>query len=225
MTPNPQYSGADALPQTLPIFPLAGVLLLPRGQLPLNVFEPRYLAMTRNALLGDHLIGMVQPIDPLDEDGLAPAVYATGCVGRITAFHETDDERYLITLTGVCRFVIVEELPLTKTGYRRVRAAYDIYVDDLDEPTGEPAHRARLLRALKACLPRDGGGNVDWASVERMPGDTLITSLAMMLPFAPSEKQALLEAPAPAERARVLTALMEMMAITVDGGVTEIGVQ
>src|ERR1700756_1635001 len=106
-----------ALPSMLPIFPLTGVLLLPRGRLPLNIFEPRYWAMTRDALAGERLIGMVQPSDP----GVAaenPPVYPTGCAGRITSFSETDDGRFLITLTGISRFRIREELPLLE-GYRR----------------------------------------------------------------------------------------------------------
>src|SRR5258706_5506393 len=104
------------LPDTLPIFPLTGVLLLPRGRLPLNIFEPRYLAMTRDALGGERLIGMVQPNDPAPRGqgggGMNPPVYPTGCAGRITTFSETDDGRYLITLTGVSRFRITDALPL-----------------------------------------------------------------------------------------------------------------
>src|ERR1700756_1699982 len=108
---------ASALPSMLPIFPLTGVLLLPRGRLPLNIFEPRYLAMTRDALAGERLIGMVQPSDPR-APGDNPPVYPTGCAGRITSFSETDDGRFLITLTGISRFRIREELPLLE-GYRR----------------------------------------------------------------------------------------------------------
>src|SRR5215472_17376962 len=111
--------GGTALPTILPIFPLTGVLLLPRGRLPLNIFEPRYLAMTRDALAGDRLIGMVQPSDPNVSLAGNPPVYPAGCAGRITSFSEADDGRYLITLTGLCRFRICEELPL-HSGYRRV---------------------------------------------------------------------------------------------------------
>src|SRR5437879_5895899 len=110
--------GGAALPAILPIFPLTGVLLLPRGRLPLNIFEPRYLAMTRGALGGERLIGMVQPSDPT-VGGMNPPVYPIGCAGRLTQFSETDDGRFLITLTGVSRFRISEELPLLE-GYRRV---------------------------------------------------------------------------------------------------------
>src|SRR5246127_1185702 len=114
-----QQRGVAALPITLPIFPLPGVLLLPHGRLPLRIFEPRYLAMTRDALAGDRLIGMVQPSDPNQPAAGNPPVYPTGCAGRITSFSESDDGRFLITLTGLCRFRIREELPLLK-GYRRV---------------------------------------------------------------------------------------------------------
>src|SRR5271156_5993042 len=119
--------GAIALCETLPIFPLPGVLLLPRGQLPLNIFEPRYLAMTRDALAGDRLIGMVQPSDPHQSMAGSPPVYPTGCAGRITSFSETEDGRFLLTLTGLCRFRIGAELPLEK-GYRRGGAPWGEFV-------------------------------------------------------------------------------------------------
>ncbi|MFQ5959055.1 MAG: LON peptidase substrate-binding domain-containing protein [Alphaproteobacteria bacterium] len=215
----------SALPATLPIFPLAGVLLLPRGRLPLNVFEPRYLAMTRDAMTGNHMIGMVQPLDPQEEGETAPAVYSTGCAGRITAFEESDDGRYLITLTGLCRFAVVDELPLSETGYRRVQAAYDGYADDLDTPAEDRVERGQLLQALKSCFAEDDDVAVDWESIERTPSDNLVTSLAMMLPFSPSEKQALLEARDLAERARILIALMEMMAAFDQTGADETSVQ
>ncbi len=213
MSRHPPHSEIDALPATLPIFPLAGVLLLPYAQLPLNIFEPRYLAMTRDVMHDHRLIGMVQPFDPQEEGERAPAVYSTGCAGRITAFDETDDGRYLITLTGVCRFAITGELPLAETGYRRARTAYDGYAADLQEPPHDAVDRTPLLRALKACLPAESG-SVNWRGIERMSSDSLVTSLAMFFPFAPSEKQALLEAPSTEDRARILTTLMAMMAVT-----------
>ena len=224
MTSRAPHPRIDSLPTTLPIFPLAGVLLLPHGQLPLNIFEPRYLAMTRDTMGGGRLIGMVQPLDPRQEDRRADAVYSTGCAGRVTAYDETDDGRYLITLTGVCRFAITGELPLTDAGYRRVSAAYDSYADDLEAPAKDAVDRAPLLRALKACLSPDEAG-VDWSAVERMTSDNLVTSLAMLFPFSPSEKQALLEAPDTGERARILTTLMAMMAATNGAGDAEERVQ
>ena len=146
----------DTLPATLPIFPLAGVLLLPHGQLPLNIFEPRYLAMVSEAMSGARLIGMVQPVRPEDEGGEAPAVYGTGCAGRITGFEETDDGRFLITLTGLCRFDIAEELPLDESGFRPVRADYSRFAADLDEPAACRVNRDRLLMALDAFFKQQG---------------------------------------------------------------------
>src|SRR5690348_16064163 len=125
-----EQRGAPALPAILPIFPLTGVLLLPRGRLPLNIFEPRYLAMTRDALAGERLIGMVQPSDPGVPLGGNPPVYPTGCAGRITSFAETEDGRFLITLTGTCRFRIREELALLE-GYRRIVPDWDEFAGDL----------------------------------------------------------------------------------------------
>src|SRR4051812_10138463 len=139
-------SGA-ALPAILPIFPLSGVLLLPRGRLPLNIFEPRYLAMTRDALAGERLIGMVQPSDP-GASGGNPQVYPTGCAGRITSFSETEDGRFLITLTGISRFRIREELPLLE-GYRRVVPLWDEFARDLDEEAEPGFDRVRLMRGLQ----------------------------------------------------------------------------
>src|SRR5690348_16202720 len=122
----------DELPAVLPIFPLVGVLLLPRGKLPLNIFEPRYLNMTRDALGGDRLIGMIQPTGE-ERQGHPPALYPTGCAGRITAFSETDDGRFLITLTGIARFDVAREIE-TVRGYRRVLPRWDRFAADLSEP-------------------------------------------------------------------------------------------
>jgi Lon protease-like protein len=196
----------EELPQTLPIFPLTGVLLLPRGKLPLNIFEPRYLAMTEDALHGDRLIGMVQPLEE-DASGDQPAVFPIGCAGRITQFSETDDGRYLITLTGVCRFRIDRELPLF-CGYRRVVPDYSAYRSDF---AAEPMNfdRARLLAALKVYLKLKQL-SAEWDSIENAPGERLITCLSMICPFSPREKQALLESHSLAERAKVLTVLLEM---------------
>jgi uncharacterized protein len=220
MSARPKNSGIDAFPAVLPIFPVAGVLLLPNARLPLNIFEPRYIAMTRDAMHGQRLIGMIQPVDPHEERDPAPALYATGCSGRITAFEETDDGRFLITLTGVCRFGITTELPLADSGYRRARVAYDDYAADLKKHSLDNIDLVPLMNALKGCIRSDDVG-VDWQVINRMASDSLVTSLAMLLPFAPNEKQALLEAPDTAERARILTALMVMMAATGDGGGAE----
>jgi uncharacterized protein len=200
--------GVAALCETLPIFPLAGVLLLPRGRLPLNIFEPRYLAMTRDALAGDRLIGMVQPSDPNQPMSGNPPVYPTGCAGRITSFSETDDGRYLITLTGLCRFQIGEELPLY-SGYRRVVPRWDEFAGDLRNPREPSFDRERLMRGLRAYFDKHQI-KAEWDAISSVPGERLVTSIAMVCPFEPSEKQALLEARGLDERAELLTAIVEM---------------
>jgi uncharacterized protein len=199
--------GGTTLPAILPIFPLTGVLLLPRGRLPLNIFEPRYLAMTRDALAGDRLIGMVQPSDP-GASGDNPPVYPTGCAGRITSFAETEDERFLITLTGTCRFRIRDELPLLE-GYRRVVPEWSGFARDLDSEDEPAFDRERLMRGLKGYFQQHQI-SADWGAIDSVPGERLVTSVAMVCPFEPSEKQALLEASDLNERARLLTAMVEM---------------
>ena len=198
------------LPEVLPIFPLVGVLLLPRARLPLNIFEPRYLAMTRDALGGERLIGMIQPSDPT-VGGMNPPVYPVGCAGRITQFAETDDGRFLITLTGVSRFRIVEELPLL-SGYRRVIPDWTRFAPDRDIPDAPHFDRARLIRGLKSFFDQRQL-SADWTAIEKAPAEQLIASIAMACPFAPSEKQALLEAADLEQRAALLTGLVEMAAI------------
>jgi len=199
--------GTDGLPPTVPIFPLAGVLLLPGGLLPLNIFEPRYLAMIRDAMAGQRLIGMVQPADPMSR-AVKPDVYKVGCAGRITQFNETGDGRYLIVLGGISRFRIAGELS-TATLYRQVRADWSPYADDVDDLAAPDIDRPRLMKALRGFLSLH---NIpaEWAAIEKAPGDALVTSLAMICPFAPSEKQALLEAGDIVERCTVMVALMEM---------------
>jgi uncharacterized protein len=212
MPMNAVYRGPGDLPQTIPVFPLAGALLLPRGQMPLNVFEPRYLAMTRDALAAQRMIGMVQPKDGQDDAG-NPPVYRSGCAGRMTSWSETDDGRYLVTLAGVARFDIAEELPRDKL-YRRVVPDWAPYRGDLAEADVPLAKddRSRLLAAIKPFFQRHGI-TADWQAIEASPDERLVTTLAMVCPFAPGEKQALLDAKDGAERARLLTALMEMAAL------------
>src|SRR5579862_5850699 len=215
MSDRPSTREPVVLPDVLPIFPLTGILLLPRGRLPLNIFEPRYLAMARDSLGGERLIGMVQPSDPQDDNrgggGLNPPVYPVGCAGRITQFSEADDGRYLITLTGVSRFRIAEELPLL-SGYRRVVPDWQAFAGDRGRP-GEPGFdRERLLRGLRGYFAQRQI-QADFDAIDKAPGEYLVTSLAMACPFAPSEKQALLEAVDLDTRAELLTALVEMAAI------------
>jgi Lon protease-like protein len=173
------------------------------------VFEPRYLNLTTDALGAGRTMGMVQPQD--DEDGEAPPVFRTGCLGRIVAFSETEDGRFLLTLEGVCRFDVAEELPLHK-GYRRVVADYAAYSGDLTAPEDVGLDRDRLLTALKVYF-KTQGISADWGQIETAPDERLVTTLAMVCPFSPTEKQALLECRDAAERSSVLTALVEMAAL------------
>jgi Lon protease-like protein len=212
MSGSPFAPDFAQLPKTLPIFPLTGVLLLPGGRLPLNIFEPRYLAMTRDALAEARMIGMVQPADGQGDAG-DPPVYRRGCAGRMTSWSETDDGRYLITLAGVARFDITEELPRERL-YRRVVPDWTPYRDDLaaESPPLAAAERLRLLAAIKPFFDRHGI-SADWKAIEASADERLVTTLAMACPFAPGEKQALLDATDATERARLLTALMEMAAL------------
>ncbi len=206
--PDPFDPAFPDLPEEIPIFPLAGALLLPEGLLPLNIFEPRYLDMTAAALAApQRLIGMIQPQE--SAASAHPPVFRTGCAGRIVSFAETADGRYLITLKGLLRFRIAEEMPMLG-GYRRVRADFAPFRSDLEAPQTAPAiDRARLLRVLRAYLTHHGI-EAKWEAIEGSDDARLVTSLAMMCPFQPSEKQAMLEAPTLETRAEIMTTLLEM---------------
>jgi Lon protease-like protein len=217
MSPNPFDPTFDQLPEIVPIFPLAGVLLLPRGKLPLNVFEPRYLAMTEDALSGNRMIGIIQPSDPLSRASVPP-VYPIGCAGRITSFSETDDGRYLITLTGVCRFDTVRELPIVR-GYRRVDVSWERFAADLEESGPALFDRARLVEGLKTYF-KIQGISANWDAIDSTPDERLVTSLAMICPFEPSEKQALLECGSLSERASMMVAIIEMSVLDKRSGDT-----
>lgn len=207
MSRSPFDSSFEELPRTLPIFPLTGVLLLPGGRLPLNIFEPRYLEMFDTALASHRLVGMVQPNIEHEDQGAA-SVYGTGCVGRISAFNETEDGRYHVTLSGLIRFDIAEELPAGN--FRTVRANYDRFRGDLEHESAD-IDRERLLAALRAYFHvKDIEG--DWASIEQAENERLVTALAMLCPLEPSEKQLLLEADGLALRAEALTAVLETAA-------------
>ncbi len=215
MRRSPFLPAFEHLPATIPIFPLTGVLLLPRGQLPLNIFEPRYIAMVDDALSSDRLIGMIQPADPASRAN-EPPVYEIGCAGRITSFDETEDGRYLITLTGVSRFRLGDELP-TIRGYRRVTADWQPFRGDLGVEPGLALDRERLCSALGVYLKRHGI-SVNWEAIHGTPDERLVTSLCMICPFEPPEKQALLEASSWRERADTMLSLIEMAVIDKEGG-------
>lgn len=204
------YRTLGDLPQVIPVFPLDGAVLLPGGDLPLQIFEPRYLNMIDDAMAGERVIGMVQT--RAGGERTRPALAAVGCVGRITTYAETADGRYLITLSGVCRFDIGEELQ-TATPYRQVRARYDRFDQDLAAPA-EPGDvdRSRFVDALQRYLRRRQL-DIDVDTVQAAPLHALVTSLAMGLPFDTAEKQALLEAEDAAARYSALMALLEIDAL------------
>ena len=205
----------EDLPEEFPVFPLPGALLLPGGQLPLNIFEPRYLAMVEDALGQGRYFGMVQPDRRLAQGETGPGLYRTGCLGRISSFEETDDGRYLIALTGVVRFTIVEETGLRR-GYRRGEAGLAGYAADLSpEPLPLPFPRQILLDALGRYFAA-AQVEANWEAIGQMSDAALVTSLCMACPFSPEEKQALLEARDAAQRAQALRALLEIDAF--DGG-------
>ncbi|HYS46627.1 MAG TPA: LON peptidase substrate-binding domain-containing protein [Rhizomicrobium sp.] len=202
-----RYHSYSDLPKSLPLFPLTGAVLLPRGHLPLNIFEPRYLEMVEYALQGDRLIGMIQPTEN-EETVLSPRLSQVGCAGKITSFQETDDNRYLISLTGICRFKLSGEMQ-TSTPWRAGFCDFAAFAGDLAQPAEEEFPRERLLSALKIYLTsRDM--KADWKSVMTAPAEALVNALAMMCPFDPAEKQALLEAQSFQERASTLMVLLEM---------------
>ena len=210
MPMNAHYRGPIDLPETIPVFPLPGALLLPRGQMPLNIFEPRYLAMIDDALRDSHrLIGMIQP-DPMQTpDGDKPKLFKVGCVGRITQLADSGDGRYLIELTGVARFQVVEELDVA-TAYRQCRVTYAPFAGDFVPRKGEEeVDRSALLVALSDFL-KANNLKADWEGIEKAPNEALVNALSMMSPYGTPEKQALLEAPDLKTRAEILVAITEI---------------
>jgi len=197
-----------ALPTEFAVFPLEGALMLPRGRLPLNIFESRYLRMIDDALGSGRVIGMVQPDPVRGATPTGPALYRTGCLGRITSFSETEDGRYLVTLSGLTRFWTGVELEVHR-GYRRVRADFARFAADVADAEEDAIDRKRLLAGLRSYFTAQGF-DAKWDSINEMDDDALVTTLAMVCPFEPSEKQALLEAPGLRDRANALTALLEM---------------
>jgi hypothetical protein len=210
MAINAVYRGPADLADVIPVFPLPGALLLPRGQMPLNIFEPRYLAMVDDAFrTGLRLIGMIQPDAARPGPPDRPQLYKVGCVGRITQLAETGDGRYLIQLTGIARYRIEEELTVS-TAYRQCRVTYDPFADDFVPRKGEEAVDRKALLAALAAFLKANKLRADWRGIENASTEALVNALAMMAPFGPPEKQALLEAPDLKTRAEVLIAVTEI---------------
>lgn len=207
---NSDYRGPGDLPEVIPVFPLPGALLLPRGQMPLNIFEPRYLAMVDDAFRDGHrLIGMIQPDAAHTKSPDKLALFRVGCVGRITQLAESGDGRYILELTGISRFKLVEELSVL-TPYRQCKADFFAFLDDFTARKGEDeVNRAALLTALTDFL-KVNNLKVDWEGIESAPNEALVNALAMMSPYGVAEKQAMLEAPDLKTRAEILIAVTEM---------------
>src|SRR5215470_5134575 len=207
---NAEYRGPAELPEIIPVFPLAGALLLPRGQMPLNIFEQRYLAMVDDALRDAHrLIGMIQPDVAHSQSGEQPTLFRVGCVGRITQFAESGDGRYILELTGIVRFRVVEEKKVL-TAYRQCQVDYFPFIDDFTARKGEDAVNREALLSVLTDFLKANNLKVDWAGVESAPNEALVNALAMMSPYGPAEKQAMLEAPDLKTRAEILIAVTEM---------------
>jgi Lon protease-like protein len=207
---NANYLKVEDIPTIVPVFPLSGALLLPGGQMPLNVFEPRYLAMVDDAICHERLIAMIQPRfdqPACDDNKGEPELCELGCLGRITAFQESGDGRYVINLTGICRYRVLQEVD-GRRGYRRCRIA--VFGNELtDDGDGAEVDRDALLSTFRRYLDANDM-EADWESVRRASNETLVTALCMMSPYGPAEKQALLEADTLKARADTLIAITEI---------------
>lgn len=210
MVKDPFTTRYEDLPEVLPVFPLSQVILLPGGRLPLNVFEPRYLALVDSALKADRLFGMIQP---LSEDDDAPTLYSVGSVGRIVHYSETDARQLFVVLLGICRFQAVRELD-PQEGFRRLVVDYAPFREDIAVPGGGSitASREKLAKSLKRYIEAHAL-DIDLRALDSLALPSLVATLSMALPFEAPEKQALLEAPTLEHRYSALCALMEMGAV------------
>lgn len=203
------FGGGEGLPGEFPVFPLAGALLLPHGKLPLNIFEPRYLALVEDSLAGRRMFGMVQPDPQRPASQNGPGLFTVGCIGRMSSFSETDDGRYLISLSGLIRFDITAELD-TVRGYRRVSGNFSRFLNDMGPPPPiASAQRRDVLTALRSYFTANGF-DANWSAIEAMDDAELVVTLCMVCPFEPVEKQALLEAADSDERTGTLLTLLRM---------------
>jgi len=209
-----RYTSTQDLPATLPLFPLSGVLLLPRAQIPLNLFEQRYLDMFDASLRENRLIGMIQPdgveaAAGLSDPSAKPALYKVGCAGRITSFNELSGNRVFITLTGVARFRIIEELDTT-TKFRQCTVDFKEFEGDLVPGEGKgKISRERLMSVLKQYLETHDM-HADWDAINNADDESIVNSLSVISPFGAPEKQALLEAKSLEDRNQMLIALTEI---------------
>jgi Lon protease-like protein len=205
----------EDLPSEFPVFPLPGALLLPHGKLPLRIFEARYVAMTEDSLGHGRMFGMIQPDPTAPDSDFGPGLFRVGCLGRLSSLTETDEGHYLVTLTGVIRFAIETEIEMRR-GYRRVRGDFTAYHVDLAlDPRPISLSRETLVAALRN-FSAHRGIEANWDALKRLSDDMLVVTLAMVCPFEPAEKQALLEAQTEADRARALVALLQMGAVALD---------
>ncbi len=220
----PSAGDVDALPTAFPIFPLPRALLLPEGRIPLNIFEPRYLNLVESALARGRMFGMILPrsrVEAAASGGRADAppianLQRVGCLGRISSFAETDDGCFIITLTGLARFDVRAERPLER-GFRSVEASFERFAADLLPAPEITLNRARLVGQLRRYFAARGL-DANWGAIDEMPDVMLINTLCMVCPFSDGEKQALLEAPDVAARARDLQALLAFAEHEGDGG-------
>jgi Lon protease-like protein len=209
---DPLHPRLEDLPETFAVFPLTGALLIPGGKLPLNIFERRYVAMTEDALAAGRMFGMIQPDPQRPGTPDRPGLYRVGCLGRLSSFSETEDGRYLITLTGLIRFTVISEVE-GRRGYRRVQAEFERFAADLEpRPDDLPGFdRTQLLAALRAYFARRGF-EANWDAIGAMSDDALVITLCMVCPFEPASKQALLEAQTPVARAEALLTVLQIAA-------------
>jgi Lon protease-like protein len=209
MAINIAYRSPKDIPEVIPVFPLPRALLLPRAELPLNIFEPRYLQMIEDVIKGDRVIGMIQPNEPEENASQSPPLYTIGCVGRLTNFSESGDGRYQVVLTGISRFRVIEELTVT-TPYRQCKVDYRLFAEDLVQGLGEDeVDRESLLKTLANYLAANSI-EADWSGITQAPTEALVNGLCLMSPFGVREKQALLEAQDLRARAELLVAATEI---------------
>lgn len=196
------------LPDVLPMFPLSGAVVLPGVQLPLNIFEPRYIALVQAALASDHLIGMVQPRGQSADE--QQEIHRVGCAGRITSYSETNDGRIVLVLTGLCRFKVLDELPM-QDGFRRVKPDWQEFALDLEDDEASVAERDQFMGSLRAfCDQRSV--EIPWDDISQMADADLVNLLCAHLPLDAEDKQALLETVPLRERATLMRGLMDMSA-------------